>query len=66
METIVTPYHLQLTNGLYPSCIESGRALEIGVTYRCNIFTFTDPDSPYAQGYRLLKLFWVGDGGARP
>ena len=51
METMVTPYHKQLTHG-YPTHVEAGRVLEIGVgrvTYMGIIFTFTDPQSPYGH-----------------
>ena len=51
METMDTPYHKQLTHG-YPTHVEAGRALEIGVgrvTYMGIIFTFTDPQSPYGH-----------------
>ena len=37
VETMVTPYHLQLTNGWYPPHVEFVRALEIGVGWLISV-----------------------------
>ena len=51
IETMVTPSHLQLTNGWHPPHVELARALEMGVGWLIGVTfcTFTDPDSPYSR-----------------
>ena len=61
METMVTQYHLQFTDRWYPPRICKSVRNRGWVTYRCNIFTFTNPDSPCSRAtitcrWRIMAL----------
>ena len=49
METMVTPYHLQLTNGWYLPHVECARPLEVGWLIGVTFIYFHHPDSPHSR-----------------